>query len=59
MEFVTITNTMGCQKLITQKIVDKSGDYLISLKGTPGNLHKNVKMNFKKSTTAAFSKWHR
>jgi predicted transposase YbfD/YdcC len=50
---VTI-DAMGCQKSITQKIVDKGGDYLISLKGNQGNLHKDVKMNFEKPTAAAF-----
>jgi predicted transposase YbfD/YdcC len=50
---VTI-DAMGCQKTITQKIVDKGGDYLISLKGNQGNLHTDVKMNFEKPTVAAF-----
>ena len=50
---VTI-DAMGCQKSITQKVVDKGGDYLISLKGNQGNLHKDVKMNFEKPTATAF-----
>lgn len=50
---VTI-DAMGCQKAITQKIVDKGGDYLISLKGNQGNLHTDVKMNFEKPTASAF-----
>jgi predicted transposase YbfD/YdcC len=41
-------------KINYTKIVDKGGDYLISLKGNQGNLHKDVKMNFEKPTATAF-----
>lgn len=37
-------DAMGCQKAIVKKIIDKSGDYVISLKGNQGNLHDNVKL---------------
>jgi len=39
-------DAMGCQKTITEKIVDKEGDYVISLKGNQGNLHKDVQEFF-------------
>jgi predicted transposase YbfD/YdcC len=42
---VTI-DAMGCQKAITTKIVDKEGDYVISLKGNQGTLHRDVQKFF-------------
>lgn len=38
---VTI-DAAGCQKTIAAKIVDGGGDYVLSLKGNQGNLHKSV-----------------
>lgn len=38
---VTI-DAMGTQRAIAAKIVDKSGDYLLSVKGNQGNLHDEV-----------------
>lgn len=38
---VTI-DAAGCQKAIAAKIVDGGGDYVLSLKGNQGNLHKAV-----------------
>ena len=38
---VTI-DAMGCQHAIAQQIIDKKGDYLLSLKGNQGNLHEDV-----------------
>ncbi len=44
----TITlDAMGCQKEIVKKITDKEADYLLSLKGNQGNLHKDVELYFK------------
>jgi len=34
---------MGCQKKITQKIVDKSTDYLLDVKGNQGKLYHAFK----------------
>ena len=31
---------MGCQKEITDMIIEQGGDYLVSLKGNQGNLHQ-------------------
>ena len=42
---VTI-DAMGCQKAITEKIVDKEGDYVIACKGNQGTLHQDVKKFF-------------
>lgn len=42
---VTI-DAMGCQKTICQQVVDQGGDYVISLKGNQGTLHKDVKLWF-------------
>jgi predicted transposase YbfD/YdcC len=38
---VTI-DAAGCQKTIAAKIVDNGGDYVLSLKGNQGNLHKSI-----------------
>lgn len=37
-------DAMGCQKAIVEKIVEKGGDYVISLKGNQGSLHDDVKL---------------
>ena len=37
-------DAMGCQKKIVEKIIDRGGDYVISLKGNQGNLHDDVKL---------------
>jgi len=42
---VTI-DAMGCQKSIAEKIIEKSGDYIFSLKGNHGTLHSDVKLLF-------------
>ena len=42
---VTI-DAMGCQKDICKEIIDQGGDYVISLKGNQGNLHKEVEDYF-------------
>lgn len=39
---VTI-DAMGCQKNIAKQIIDKGGDYILSLKGNQGNLYEQVK----------------
>ena len=39
---VTI-DAIGCQKEIVKKIVEKEADYVISLKGNQGKLHKDIK----------------
>ena len=42
---VTI-DAMGCQKQIARQIIDQGADYLFSLKGNQGNLHKEVELLF-------------
>jgi len=37
-------DAMGAQREICQKIIDKEGDYVISLKGNQGRLHSDVKL---------------
>jgi predicted transposase YbfD/YdcC len=39
-------DAMGCQREICQTIVDKGGDYVISLKGNQGKLHEDVRLFF-------------
>lgn len=42
---VTI-DAAGCQKKIAAQIIDGGGDFILSLKGNQGNLHKAVKKRF-------------
>ncbi len=42
---VTI-DAMGCQREIAAQIVDQEGDYILSLKGNQGHLHKDVREMF-------------
>jgi predicted transposase YbfD/YdcC len=44
---VVTIDAMGCQKEIAKQIVEKEGDYVLSLKGNQGTLHKDVKALFK------------
>ena len=39
-------DAMGCQKEIVLKIREKEADYVLSLKGNHGKLHKNIKTFF-------------
>ena len=50
---VTI-DAMGCQKDIVKQIVDQKADYLISLKGNQGNLHKAIKDKFTEAEKSEF-----
>jgi predicted transposase YbfD/YdcC len=50
---VTI-DAMGCQKAIVSQIVEKGADYVISLKGNQGNLHKEVKSFFEDAKASGF-----
>ena len=43
---VVTIDAMGCQKEIAKQIVDQEADYLLSLKGNQGNLHKEVELLF-------------
>jgi len=41
---VVTIDAMGCQKKIAERIIDNNGDYIFSLKGNHGTLHKEVKL---------------
>ena len=43
---VVTIDAMGCQKEIARQIVAKEADYVFSLKGNQGNLHKEVELLF-------------
>lgn len=43
---VTI-DAMGAQKEIAKQIIERGGDYVLSLKGNQGNIHKDVEQLFK------------
>jgi predicted transposase YbfD/YdcC len=45
---VTI-DAMGCQKKITQKIIDGGADYVIAVKGNQQTLHEDIKYFFNES----------
>jgi predicted transposase YbfD/YdcC len=48
-ECVVTIDAMGCQKEIARQIVEQGGDYVLSLKGNQGNLHKEVELLFEKA----------
>ncbi len=50
---VTI-DAMGCQKEIAQQIIDQGADYIFSLKGNQGNLHKEVELLFEDARKNGF-----
>lgn len=41
---IVTLDAMGCQKEIVSKIMDKQGDYVISLKGNQGCFYEDVKL---------------
>jgi len=43
---VITIDAMGCQKKITEQVVQQKGDYVLSLKGNQGLLHDDVKTYF-------------
>lgn len=43
---VVTVDAMGCQKEIAKQIVEQEADYLFSLKGNQGNLHKEAELLF-------------
>jgi len=43
---VVTIDAMGCQKEIAKQIARKGADYVLSLKGNQGNLHKEVELLF-------------
>ncbi len=43
---VITVDVMGCQKRIAQQIIQKGGDYVLSLKGNQGHLHEDVATYF-------------
>lgn len=54
---VITIDAMGCQREICQKIIDGEGDYVISLKGNQGTLHKDVKDYFNNLENFAGDTW--
>jgi len=48
---VVTMDAMGCQTAITEQIVEKSADYVLSLKGNQGSLHQDVKLFFDSEKT--------
>jgi predicted transposase YbfD/YdcC len=47
-------DAIGCQQTIAQTIIDKKADYILSLKGNQGNLHKAVKQWFEQVVKQGF-----
>jgi predicted transposase YbfD/YdcC len=43
---VITIDAIGCQKTITQNIIDRDGDYVIAVKGNQGNLFEDIKAYF-------------
>lgn len=51
---VVTIDAMGCQKEIAKQIVDQGADYVFSLKGNQGNLHKDVRLLFEDAKKDGF-----
>jgi predicted transposase YbfD/YdcC len=51
---VVTIDAMGCQKEIAKQIAEQGGDYVFSLKGNQGNLHKDVELLFQKARENSF-----
>jgi predicted transposase YbfD/YdcC len=48
---VVTMDAMGCQTKVAKQIMTQGGDYMLSLKGNQGNLHKDVKLFFESENT--------
>jgi len=48
---VITMDAMGCQTAITHQIIEQKADYMLSLKGNQGTLHKDVKLLFESENT--------
>lgn len=51
---IVTLDAMGCQRAIVQKIIEKKGDYVISLKGNQGALHDDVRLFLETEKTRGF-----
>jgi len=51
---VTI-DAMGCQRAITEQIIDQQGDYVLGLKGNQGSLHEAVADFFRTAEAAGYA----
>jgi len=48
---VITMDAMGCQTAVATQIIEQNADYMLSLKGNQGNLHKDVKLFFESENT--------
>jgi predicted transposase YbfD/YdcC len=48
---VVTMDAMGCQTKVAEQIIAQGADYMLSLKGNQGNLHKDVKLFFESENT--------
>jgi len=48
---VVTLDAMGCQTKIAKQIIEQGADYMLSLKGNQGSLHKDVKLFFEAEST--------
>jgi len=49
---VVTLDAMGCQVKVAKDIISRNADYMLSLKGNQGTLHKDVALFFKSKETA-------
>lgn len=54
---IVTLDAMGCQRDICAQIIDSKGDYVISLKGNQGSLHKDVKLWFEEVSNPIDHVW--
>jgi predicted transposase YbfD/YdcC len=55
-QIVTL-DAMGCQRAICEQIMEKEGDYVISLKGNQGKLHEDVRLWFENKENMMTQSW--
>lgn len=53
---IVTLDAMGCQRAISEKIIDAGGDYVIALKGNQGSLHKAVAKHFNNTLDMSYCK---
>lgn len=49
-------DAIGCQKAITEKIIDKDGAYLLTLKGNQSSRHDDVSLHFEQPAPASLAR---
>jgi predicted transposase YbfD/YdcC len=57
-DHVITIDAMGCQRNIASQVVEKEGDYIFSLKGNQGTLHRDIQGFFKELENENWQAFH-